>query len=425
MTLHSAFLLVFLSATLASCHLLTAQRAVRELKESVRERRRIGQTRTQDRQSRSVSTLKVLDFSADNDQQPDSKGEYTGATLEAGPLPESFTICSAFMVEVWTTDFAAVFLFQLLNDDGYRWIAFKLYAANSYTEYEVMVGQAIHLNQTEAVFFPLQWTQACLSLDSSRIKLVANGLLLVDEEYKKDEDMDRPANLNLRLGFSVDEYGYSIEDIGKFTNLNIFKSSLPVQRMIGLTTAGGEEYGAPGDLVNWEEAEWTLHSQAKVIEVDREWEGPCRRESQVQVFTAERGQFFNHKDCMQHCQKISGGRSPPVITKEDWENLTSEVDLITEDRSVLPWMWLSATEGEFDLELGELGHWPETEIVNNETKKLEALETVWRDFYTGQRLESWKKPYFREDSKDTRLGDTYNCMQTYTDVPWDMSWGEW
>ena len=85
MTLHSTFLLVFLSATLAFCHLQTAQRAARELKESVRERRRIGQTRTQDRQSRSVSTLEVLDFSADGDQQPDSDNEYTGATLEAGP----------------------------------------------------------------------------------------------------------------------------------------------------------------------------------------------------------------------------------------------------------------------------------------------------------------------------------------------------
>ena len=118
MTLHSAFLLVFLSATLASCHLLNAQGAARELKESVRERRRIGQTRTQDRQSRSVSTLKVFDFSADGDQQPDINGEYTGATLEAGPLPESFTICSAFMVEAWTTDFSSADMFTLLDNDG-------------------------------------------------------------------------------------------------------------------------------------------------------------------------------------------------------------------------------------------------------------------------------------------------------------------
>ena len=43
--------------------------------------------------------VKVLDFSADSDHEPDSNGEYTRATLEAGPLPESFTVCSAFMVE--------------------------------------------------------------------------------------------------------------------------------------------------------------------------------------------------------------------------------------------------------------------------------------------------------------------------------------
>ena len=116
MTLHSAFLLIFLSAALASCHLLTAQRAARELKESVREQRRIGQTRLQDRQPRSVSTLKVLDFSADKDHEPDINGEYTGATLEAGPLPESFTICSAFMVEAWTTEFSSAYMFALLND---------------------------------------------------------------------------------------------------------------------------------------------------------------------------------------------------------------------------------------------------------------------------------------------------------------------
>ena len=54
---------------------------------------------------------------------------------------------------------------------------------------------------------------------------------------------------------------------------------------IELTTAGMKDCEASGDFVSWKEAEWTLHSQAKVIEVDREWEGSCRRESQVQVLT--------------------------------------------------------------------------------------------------------------------------------------------
>ena len=138
--------------------------------------------------ARGPNMMKVLDFSADSDQEADSNGEYTGATLEAGPLPESFTICSAFMTEAWTTEFMAVFLFRLYNDDGYKWIHINFYAASSYTEFGVSVGQARHLNQTEDVFFPLQWTRACLSLDSSRIKLVANGQLLVDGEYKKGED---------------------------------------------------------------------------------------------------------------------------------------------------------------------------------------------------------------------------------------------
>ena len=279
MKLLSTLFLIFLLVRIASFHLLPAEQTNREFKERVREQRRIGQTRLQDRQPRSVSTLKVLDFSADGDQQPDSNGEYTSATLEAGPLPEAFTICSAWMVEAWTADSTAAILFQLLDNDGYDWLSSKIWSASTYIEYEVSVGPAFHLYEKETVLMPLQWIRACLSLDSSKVKMVANGELLVDEEYKKDEDTDRPANLNLRLGLALDVYDAAVEYIGKFTNLNFFKSSLPVEKMKGLTTAGGEECGAPGDLVNWEEAEWTLHSQAKVIEVDmdKEWEGPCRR----------------------------------------------------------------------------------------------------------------------------------------------------
>ena len=50
--------------------------------------------------------FKILDFSKDNDHEPYSKGDYyTSATLKAGPLPESITVCSAFMVEAWQTLF--------------------------------------------------------------------------------------------------------------------------------------------------------------------------------------------------------------------------------------------------------------------------------------------------------------------------------
>ena len=111
-----------------------------------------------------VTMLKVLDFSADNDQEPDSNGEYTEATLNVGALPKSFTICSAIMVDAWLNSTAAI-MFVLLDVHGDAWGWINLWAANSYTEYEAYVGPAFLLKQTEVLFFPLQWTRACLSLD--------------------------------------------------------------------------------------------------------------------------------------------------------------------------------------------------------------------------------------------------------------------
>ena len=219
-----------------------------------------------------VKKLKVLDFSADNDHEPDINGEFTSATLNAGPLPESFTICSAFMTNNWTTEFSSSRMFLLLDDAELQWGRIYLYAASSFTQYEATLGPVQILGQTETVFFPLRWTSACLSLNSvgTKVTLVVDGQLLGEKVYRR-EDWNGPANLSLLLG--LNPLG-PIELTGRVSELNIFGSSLSPEKMMVLTTAGGEGCGEPGDLINWEEAEWTLHSQAKVIEVDREWEGP-------------------------------------------------------------------------------------------------------------------------------------------------------
>ena len=73
--------------------------------------------RNQERQHRAANSqgnLKVVDFSADNDQEGDSNGEQTGASLNAGILP--FTICSSLTVEAWQTKSAR--MFTLLDDCG-------------------------------------------------------------------------------------------------------------------------------------------------------------------------------------------------------------------------------------------------------------------------------------------------------------------
>ena len=92
--------------------------------------------------------FKILDFSKDNDHELDNYGEFTGATLRAGPLPESFTVCSAFMVEAWHTSFKQSRMFSLIEDlrqhslredlgqaeKGYEWGGVSVYADYNQTE---------------------------------------------------------------------------------------------------------------------------------------------------------------------------------------------------------------------------------------------------------------------------------------------------
>jgi hypothetical protein len=59
-------------------------------------------------------------------------------------------------------------------------------------------------------------------------------------------------------------------------------------------------------------------------------------------------------------------------------------------------------------------HWPEG---------IEAEETVWRDYYTGEQLEDWAKPWYGGEG-DVRKGEGDNCLWYYTDTPTEESWGE-
>ena len=98
MGLPSTMFCLLTTLTLVSGNLLTDdRRAIRPSRGEPEKGAKA--SKTQDRQDRSVngSMLKAFDFSADNDGQPDSNGEYTSATLDAGSLPESFTVCSAIM----------------------------------------------------------------------------------------------------------------------------------------------------------------------------------------------------------------------------------------------------------------------------------------------------------------------------------------
>ena len=121
-------------------------------------------------------SLKVLDFSSDNDWETDDMDNYTHATLKKKNLPSSFTICAAFMVEQWTS-YKSADLFLLREDNGQIWNAVHIYSATTHTEFKIyLAGLHFHVN-SESPFFPLQWTRVAFSFDhfSSTIILVVDG----------------------------------------------------------------------------------------------------------------------------------------------------------------------------------------------------------------------------------------------------------
>ena len=365
-----------------------------------------------DRQNCSVPfcpPMKALDFSLDNDQKPDETNSYTHASLQIKNLPTSFTVCTAFMVEAFT-NFVDGTLFLLHDDEGEIWQFVGYYFAETYTEFSLQFEDSPRfLGQSEILFYPLQWTRVCLSKDPSIARLVADGELLIEKEMKVKND---PDNLNLVLGLMW-EHEYP----GQTTNLNIFASALTVEQMKLRTSAGTEECELKGDFLSWEESLqnglWTLHSNARWVDFDGGLEGPCRAKANLDVFPMSKE--HHHRDCMEHCEKL-GGQSPSVNSKRAWENILKEVQHISSDPSKLPdRIWLSATEGDIGNQLGELEHWPEGEG---------ASEGVWRDFYTGEQLENFTKPWWTSNG-DNRVGDTYNCI--YFRPAWadTRSWVEW
>ena len=297
--------------------------------------------------------LAVIDVSDDVDQEPDSSGEYTGASLTRPGMPSDFTICGAFRTEAWTTEEHGTILFQLNGKDGTIWGFVLINAESTYTEYTVTFGNISLLARTSTVWFPLTWTQLCVLLDprSGMVVLVVDGRVLKEKVQQEGfmEDKNRPSMLSILIGYQRTKWSYVPEYTGQYSNLNVFSRPLPTERLVAMTLAGGEECGAHGDFLSWPDADWKLTSQAR-IEMVGELAGPCSRESSLIVFTASfkyHGAATNgakQSGCMEHCQKLGKGRSPPVRTFQEMETLRTELEAVTTNLAALPWLWLSATD---------------------------------------------------------------------------------
>ena len=353
-------------------------------------------------QCRGEELLSALDFSLDGDWEQDADGEYTHASLQLENFPSSFTLCAAFMVEYWKGALNPPLILLRDDDQNQTLLYAGLYAASdSETLITIRMSSKSMEQSFPSAFFPMQWSRICFSYNSntSEANLVFNG----EEQRLKTWDVNnQTSDVTLLLGLDNNN-----ESPGQITNVNIFSN--PSLNREEMTRPGFKSCGAPGDFLSWKDATWSLHSKARTIEVDSS-RGPCRRESKLQVYPMEYD--THHRDCMQLCEKL-GGRSPSIVRTEDLENFSEEVRLL-EDLP-LPYLWLSATEGDRDLGLYTLDHWP---------KSSKAMEGVWRDYYTGEELDNFTKPW---DTvfEDKLYGPGSNCIQLTLDSELSSSWTEW
>ena len=353
--------------------------------------------------------LRALDFSLDNDQKPDENNSYTHASIQMENLPSSFTICTAFMID--SAHKESALLYVLEDKKGRKWHTLKFLPDKSFTEFLFMFkGSPQFRIPAKFLFYPEQWTRVCLSMNSnsSLVSLVVEETLLGEKAWRVEK---KPSNLHLVLGLiSKNEHS------GRTTNFNIFSSALPVEQMMLQTSPGKKECGLAGDFLSWEksleEEQWTLHSKARWVDLDGGLEGPCREQGTMNIFPMIEG--HHHTDCMNHCSKL-GGSSPSLRTRKEWEKLLKGVRNVSPDPSrLLGRIWLSATEGDVDLQLGKLEHWPDG---------VKANESVWRDYYTGEQLENYTKPWV-DSQKDTKRGGNYNCILFNPKLSEESSWQE-
>ena len=212
-----------------------------------------------------------------------------------------------------------------------------------------------YINATEMLpIYHKSWIRACISLDTTAgvARIVADGKVLEDASHPKLKNL--ATRMTRKMTITV---GSSTGINAMFSDLNIFSELLSLDRMVAITTPGGSECGSRGDLLNWDEAKWSLSDKwangewadwelvvnaSKLVELD--WiRGPCWRPSRVKSYSIK-----NQNDqsfCMKHCQKIGYGHSPSLVTKEDFSWLVQEVAHLKESLPNFLYFWLSATEG--------------------------------------------------------------------------------
>ena len=212
--------------------------------------------------------------------------------------------------------------------------------------------------------FPNKWVRSCVAVNTTSgfVQWVVEGNIVLNETSKAiANSRNRPRDLSRKLVLGVTFFGGRWNAAShKVTNLNIYSSALPVEKMKSMT--GGQGCPEEGDYLAWEDMEWIRHGQAKIETVGQD--EPCRGDPYVDLLYDK---FPRWLDCMSRCKDL-GSRAPSVSTLQDWVNLQ-----------------ISLKESLYDKELNTMQLWLSAHDRDDEGN--------WRDFYTNETIQNYTLPW--------------------------------
>ena len=121
---------------------------------------------------------------------------------------------------------------------------------------------------------PHSWYHVCLGLDtvSGFLRIVVNGVKVfnVEREEFRNTTAWMPGSLEGKIIVFKQYYsGFWFQHRGKFTNMNIFSSMIPLEDMISMTS-GKDNCSRVGDYLSWDDMEWSMSGHVDSGTVDRE-----------------------------------------------------------------------------------------------------------------------------------------------------------
>ena len=178
-------------------------------------------------------------------------------------LPQSFTVCSTIMVTGCQSQNPPRF-FNMLDSNNDQFIAPIQNHKNS--ESRLMIGfherNSPLLTGKVPPLFPNVWTKSCMAVNttSGLIHWVVEGSLVLAEEFVEVKNSkSRPKDLSKKIILGASSYGGSWYAVSQtVTNLDIFSSTLSIEKMGNMTRGGS--CSEEGDYLAWGDMEWILHA---------------------------------------------------------------------------------------------------------------------------------------------------------------------